>query len=205
MFRPPTPRGRHALPGLEDCHSLTVGHVGFRKAEHGGHSFVGRGLYASQLRPWLRLFGPDQLLVITLEQLDTVPSNREMLQATMGAVQLHVGLPCEPIADPAPQNQRGGAATSGGGGGGGGGGGEAAVAKPAGVGTPEEQHHQSALEQLASYYRPYNAELCSLLEEVWPTHGAGAGGGLVSGPYGSRRADLQATRVAAMQAVREWQ
>eukprot|EP01047_Picozoa_sp_COSAG01_P053487 COSAG01_NODE_5739_length_4065_cov_2.031266_5_plen_170_part_00 len=31
---------------------------------HGAHSFVGRGLYAAQLRPWLRHFPREQLLVL---------------------------------------------------------------------------------------------------------------------------------------------
>ena len=69
---------------------------------HGGHSFVGRGLYACQLRPWLRIFPPEQLLVLTLEQLAPAA-----VQVTMAEVQRHVGLPTNPIADTAPKNFRG--------------------------------------------------------------------------------------------------
>jgi hypothetical protein len=64
-------------------------HPGGQQPAHGAHSFIGRGLYAAQLRPWLRHFPPEQILVVTLDQLSTP----EQLEATMRQVYEFIGLP----------------------------------------------------------------------------------------------------------------
>eukprot|EP01052_Picozoa_sp_SAG31_P016464 SAG31_NODE_1092_length_9957_cov_10.569284_8_plen_160_part_00 len=134
--------------------------------QHGGHSFVGRGLYASQLRAWLRLFDPEQMLVVSMELLDTSPNNRDTLQATMSLIQRHVGLSCKYVEDPEPHNQRSGAASA------------SAdkkeiaslhtkISRPPGDETTE-QEYMSTIKHLMHYYRPHTVDLCSLLETTWP-------------------------------------
>lgn len=160
-----------------------------RQMQHGGHSFVGRGLYACQLRPWLRMFNPDQLLVVTLEQLNTAPANREVLQLTMAAIQMHVGLACESIEDPAPQNQRARAAVAAGTASSG----ACNATRLRPTASTTTTGDASVIQQLVSYYRPHNRDLCSLMEKVWMSRGAG------------KRDDiLQRVRQAAVDVVRGW-
>lgn len=42
-----------------------------RPEKHGSHSYVGRGLYAAQLRVWLEHFPREQILLLPLSQLKT--------------------------------------------------------------------------------------------------------------------------------------
>eukprot|EP01043_Picozoa_sp_COSAG02_P019917 COSAG02_NODE_971_length_15551_cov_4.415157_11_plen_386_part_00 len=64
-------------------------HPGGKQPSHGAHSFVGRGLYAAQLRPWLRYFPAEQIMVVTLDQLSTP----DRLEATMRRVYKFLDLP----------------------------------------------------------------------------------------------------------------
>ncbi|CAM9242641.1 unnamed protein product [Pylaiella littoralis] len=70
---------------------------------YGGHSLLGRGLYALQLKPWLEAFGPDQVKVLFLEE---VVQSEASLQEAMDGVFEHVGLPPSPVEDKAPKNHR---------------------------------------------------------------------------------------------------
>lgn len=49
---------------IQPFESIYTRRFGYPAPTHGAHSFVGRGLYAAQLRPWLRHFPPEQLLVL---------------------------------------------------------------------------------------------------------------------------------------------
>eukprot|EP00658_Telonema_sp_P-2_P017864 TRINITY_DN16974_c0_g2_i1.p1 TRINITY_DN16974_c0_g2~~TRINITY_DN16974_c0_g2_i1.p1 ORF type:complete len:237 (-),score=50.07 TRINITY_DN16974_c0_g2_i1:53-763(-) len=71
--------------------------------DHGGHSWVSRGLYALQLSVWLDHFPREQLLVVRLEEMSTP----EGLSAVTARVMKHVGLPEYRIKDLEPKNQRG--------------------------------------------------------------------------------------------------
>eukprot|EP00903_Cladosiphon_okamuranus_P006863 g6684.t1 len=70
---------------------------------YGGHSLLGRGLYALQLQPWLEAFGTDQIKVLFLEE---IVQSEESLQEAMDGVFEHVGLPPSPVEDKAPKNRR---------------------------------------------------------------------------------------------------
>ena len=73
---------------------------------HGAHSFVGRGLYAVQLLPWLAQFPRDQLHVVLLEEMNSA----EGALATAEAVFKFVGLETAPEVleglDASPSNAR---------------------------------------------------------------------------------------------------
>ncbi|CAM9888508.1 unnamed protein product [Ectocarpus sp. 4 AP-2014] len=70
---------------------------------YGGHSLLGRGLYALQLQPWLEAFGRNQIKVLFLEE---VVRSEHSLQEAMEDVFEHVGLPPSPVEDKAPKNHR---------------------------------------------------------------------------------------------------
>jgi Aspartyl/Asparaginyl beta-hydroxylase len=69
----------------------------------GSYGLLARGLYALQLRPWLRSFDPQDFLCLQLERdLDTA-----MVQATMERVFDHVGVPSAfTLPDVSPKNTR---------------------------------------------------------------------------------------------------
>lgn len=69
--------------------------------KHGGHSFLGRGLYALQLIPWLEAFGAQNVKVVFTEDLDS-----DVLSTTMNDLYQFVGLPPNNIADVSPKNTR---------------------------------------------------------------------------------------------------
>ena len=122
------------------CHRF-----GDQQPTHGAHSFVGRGLYAAQLWPWLRHFPAEQLLVITLDQLATPEGARE----TMARVFEFVGLPRSAAAA------------------------EACAANSRSNARPTETPMDRATEQqLRQFYEPHNAALQALLAKTG--HGVAA-------------------------------
>lgn len=79
--------------GNEDTQAFELNyirrHPGGNQPSHGAHSFVGRGLYAAQLRPWLRHLPAEQIMIVTLDQLSTT----DRLVDTMSRVYDFLGLP----------------------------------------------------------------------------------------------------------------
>ncbi len=69
--------------------------------EHDHHTYLARGRYAEQLRPYLDLFGRDQLLVLPAEGMFRAP------QATFDRVQHFLGLSPQPVTL-TPRNRRDG-------------------------------------------------------------------------------------------------
>eukprot|EP00518_Triparma_eleuthera_P006079 CAMPEP_0182486962 /NCGR_PEP_ID=MMETSP1319-20130603/47662_1 /TAXON_ID=172717 /ORGANISM="Bolidomonas pacifica, Strain RCC208" /LENGTH=475 /DNA_ID=CAMNT_0024689069 /DNA_START=714 /DNA_END=2137 /DNA_ORIENTATION=+ len=69
----------------------------------GSHSLVARGLYELQLRPWLREFGRDRILIVKVEDM-----KRGGMQPTMDRVFEHLGLPAFEVKDEGAKNARGG-------------------------------------------------------------------------------------------------
>jgi hypothetical protein len=67
----------------------------------GSYGLLTRGLYALQLRPWLRAFDRDQFLVLRLESMKA-----NGVQATMNRVWEHLNLPNHPVHDETPKNTR---------------------------------------------------------------------------------------------------
>ena len=67
----------------------------------GSYGLLTRGMYALQLRPWLRAFDRDQFLVIQLERM-----NHEGVQRTMEQVWAHLDLPNFPVEDESVKNSR---------------------------------------------------------------------------------------------------
>ena len=67
--------------------------------KHGAHSYIGRGLYALQLEPWIKAFGREKLLILTMDDLKTC-------QATMGRVFKFLNLPPHEIEDTSAKNTR---------------------------------------------------------------------------------------------------
>ena len=109
---------------------------------HGAHSFVGRGLYAAQLRPWLRHFSPNQIMIVTLDQFSTT----EGLKTTMARVYDFLGLP--PSVGALELCAAGGASN----------------ARPA-----QEAMDQATAEQLLTFYASHNDALCAMLRQM-PGH-----------------------------------
>jgi hypothetical protein len=69
----------------------------------GSYGLLARGLYALQLRPWLRSFDPQDFLCLQLERdLDTA-----LVQTTMERVFDHIGVPSAfTLPDVSPKNTR---------------------------------------------------------------------------------------------------
>jgi hypothetical protein len=66
----------------------------------GSYGLLTRGMYAVQLRPWLRAFDRDQFLCLKLESMNNgVPE-------TMQKVWAHLDLPNHPVADDSAKNSR---------------------------------------------------------------------------------------------------
>ena len=66
----------------------------------GSYGLLTRGMYAAQLRPWLRAFDRTQFLCLKLESMNCrVPE-------TMQKVWAHLDLPSHPIADESARNSR---------------------------------------------------------------------------------------------------
>jgi hypothetical protein len=62
-----------------------------RPLSHGGHSFLGRGLYAMQLIPWLEAFPRESIKILCLEEVTQHPNE------TMEEVFEFLGLPPQPL------------------------------------------------------------------------------------------------------------
>jgi hypothetical protein len=69
---------------------------------HGAHAYLGRGLYALQLRIWFNLFPREQFLLLRLEDMVDRPAT----QTTMDRVCTFLGLKTFRLDDMAPQNAR---------------------------------------------------------------------------------------------------
>eukprot|EP00941_MAST-03F_sp_MAST-3F-sp1_P001445 g1445.t1 len=67
---------------------------------HGAHSWVGRGLYAVQLRLWLRHFPREQILIVNSDEM----RNPSECRKTVNTVFKHVHLSPHEIADAKPKN-----------------------------------------------------------------------------------------------------
>lgn len=67
----------------------------------GSYGLLTRGLYALQLRPWLRAFDRDQFLVLKLESM-----KGDGVHTTMAKVWEHLNLPNHPVLDATPKNTR---------------------------------------------------------------------------------------------------
>ncbi|RHX97329.1 hypothetical protein DYB25_003285 [Aphanomyces astaci] len=70
--------------------------------DHGSHSYLGRGLYALQLRIWLEHFPRSQFLILNVDNMDTPVST----QATLDDVCTFLRLPPFTLRDAARQNTR---------------------------------------------------------------------------------------------------
>ncbi|ETW00999.1 hypothetical protein H310_06635 [Aphanomyces invadans] len=70
--------------------------------DHGSHSYLGRGLYALQLRIWFQHFPRDQFLVLNVDAMDTP----EATQTTLHHVCQFLRLPPFTLQDSARQNTR---------------------------------------------------------------------------------------------------
>ena len=90
--------------GAVDVARLQTDYLDRMPRGHGVHGFVGRGLYAAQLEILFEVFPPEQVLVLTLEQL----KGADQTQTTMSSVYNFVGLPPFDIlqGDPTPRNTR---------------------------------------------------------------------------------------------------
>jgi len=90
--------------GAVDVARLQTEYLDRMPRDHGRHGFVGRGLYAAQLEILFEVFPPEQVLVLTLEQL----KGADQTQTTMSSVYKFVGLPPFDIlqGDPTPRNTR---------------------------------------------------------------------------------------------------
>jgi hypothetical protein len=64
------------------------------------HSYLARGRYAQQLTRWLRVFGPEQLLVLEFERMRSDP------EALLAEVLAFLGLPAHSAIDLRPRNER---------------------------------------------------------------------------------------------------
>ncbi|KAF0693801.1 Aste57867_15300 [Aphanomyces stellatus] len=69
---------------------------------HGCHSYLGRGLYALQLRIWFTHFPRDQFLILNVDNMDTPSST----QATLNRVCAFLRLPPFELQDTSRQNTR---------------------------------------------------------------------------------------------------
>ncbi|KAJ0407958.1 hypothetical protein ATCC90586_001986 [Pythium insidiosum] len=70
--------------------------------DHGGHSFLTRGLYALQLEGWIEAFGRENVLVLTLDEMKST----EGLHSTMDRVFEFLELPPHRIEDASAKNTR---------------------------------------------------------------------------------------------------
>ena len=68
----------------------------------GSYGLLARGLYALQLRPWLKAFKRDQFLMLQLESM-----KKEGVQTMMKQVWAHLDLPNHPVHDETAKNTRG--------------------------------------------------------------------------------------------------
>ena len=69
---------------------------------HGAHSYVGRGLYALQLRLWLRHFPAEQIHVVDIDEMRDAVACVENMRRTFA----FLGLPPHAIPDTAPKNTK---------------------------------------------------------------------------------------------------
>jgi hypothetical protein len=127
--------------------SYSQRHPGGEQPSHGAHSFVGRGLYAAQLRPWLRHFPAEQIMVVTLDQLSTP----DRLEATMRRVYKFIGLPASQQA--LTDCMAGGPSN----------------ARPAQTPLDEQIHRQ-----LRQFYAPHNEALHAMLTKYGHSEAADA-------------------------------
>lgn len=74
---------------------------------NGSYGLLTRGMYAVQLRPWLRAFDRDQLLVLRLESLRRKEQGGVGVQEFMRPVWEHLDLPNHPVEDETAKNTRG--------------------------------------------------------------------------------------------------
>ncbi|RLN06617.1 hypothetical protein BBJ28_00002816 [Nothophytophthora sp. Chile5] len=70
--------------------------------DHGAHSYVARGLYALQLAGWLEVYGKQNVLLLSLDDMKT----SEGLHATMDKVFTFLELPYHRIKDTSAKNTR---------------------------------------------------------------------------------------------------
>jgi len=83
-------REENRLAGEEDrLHK----EAGYRSVSHNHHSYRARGLYARQLRAWLKWFPREQLLVLRSEDLFTAP------RPTLARVLEFLGLPARELGE----------------------------------------------------------------------------------------------------------
>eukprot|EP01051_Picozoa_sp_SAG22_P021913 SAG22_NODE_5033_length_1103_cov_1.236056_1_plen_286_part_00 len=135
------PAGEAAAAG-EDSEADWVGrfereYAGRLPADHGSHSYVGRGLYWPQLVQVFNEFGRERVLVLTLEELGGKVEGSGTTAEVMQRVFAWLGLPAGTvIEDTAPKNVRDYSAA------------------PI---NPEVQ------QQLRQFYAPFNARLYELL------------------------------------------
>ena len=88
--------------GACDDDAFDAAYMATRPARHGSHSYVGRGLYAAQLRVWLRHFPREQILVLPLSALST----RSATTRTMHGVFQYLGLDPFDVTDTSHKNKR---------------------------------------------------------------------------------------------------
>ncbi|KAJ1433683.1 P-loop containing nucleoside triphosphate hydrolase protein [Ochromonadaceae sp. CCMP2298] len=74
-----------------------------RPMDHGGHSVVGRGLYALQLQRWVQEWPAEQLRVYGISSIKGEP---QQVQQTLEGVFSYLGLPPHDVADVAAKNTR---------------------------------------------------------------------------------------------------
>lgn len=69
---------------------------------HGAHSYIGRGLFALQLRLWLRHFPREQIEVVDIDEMRDATRCVEVMRSTFA----FLGLPPHEIPDTAPRNTK---------------------------------------------------------------------------------------------------
>ncbi|CAI5726817.1 unnamed protein product [Hyaloperonospora brassicae] len=70
--------------------------------DHGAHSFVARGLYALQLTGWIKAYGMENTMLLTLDEFKTT----DKLHTTMDKVFTFLDLPYHRIEDTSAKNTR---------------------------------------------------------------------------------------------------
>ena len=78
------------------------GYLGKMPMGHGSHSYVGRGVYAAQLRLWLRVFPRDRFLFLWTSSLRTAAG----VQREMSKIFRFLGMPTCKITDTSRKNTR---------------------------------------------------------------------------------------------------
>jgi hypothetical protein len=106
---------------------------------HGAHSWVGRGLYAAQLKLWLRHFPREQILVVCSDQMRT-PAG---CQSVVDRVFAHLRLPPHRLSDTTAKN----------------------TAEQRGRKGWRKPFDPDLKTRLREFYRPHNAELFQMLGE----------------------------------------